>query len=394
MPTFLLLVAFAVGATIGSFLNVVIYRVPLGLSVNEPRRSFCPKCEYLIPFYHNIPLVSWLLLRGKCANCGAKISMRYWWVELLTAALFVVAWLRFGWDYDAKPAPGLFLFPELVPVAWLFLAGLIAATFIDFEHQIIPDRITKGGTVVGLLLALALPAMAAVFMDCPVSRAGGLKPHLQSLAWSAAGAGLGFLLLYGVVVFGKMAFGKKELKMPEDANWSVTQPDEDKEPVFTVGDAKRSWEEVYFVGSECLKMRCRSVQVNGKEWGDVEVLMWCDKISVGGEEIPLEEVKSISGELDGGVSYLREAMGFGDVKFMAMVGAFLGWKAVLFTIFVASIAGTAVALPARLLGRGESAFSRIPFGPYLALGAGIWLFYGPRLVDWYLGMIRGAGGGY
>src|SRR6476659_6033715 len=122
------------GAAIGSFLNVCIYRMPRNLSVNEPRRSFCPLCKYSIPWHRNLPLISWVALGGKCANCGAKIPFRYFAVELLTATLFLAVW-RHVW-------------PELWVLAlpyWV-LAGLcIVATFIDFEHFIIPDEITWGG---------------------------------------------------------------------------------------------------------------------------------------------------------------------------------------------------------------------------------------------------------
>src|SRR5688572_26782492 len=89
---------FAFGCCVGSYLNVVIYRLPLGMKTSEPRRSFCPSCKYQIPMWHNIPIISWLVLRGKCANCKQAISPRYPFVELLTGLLFVVAFLYLGWD--------------------------------------------------------------------------------------------------------------------------------------------------------------------------------------------------------------------------------------------------------------------------------------------------------
>src|SRR5438045_7170462 len=88
---------FIVGAAVGSFLNVCIYRLPLDLSVNEPRRSFCPACKKPIPWHQNLPLISWIVLRGRCANCGSKIAFRYFAVELVTALLFLTIWHSFSW---------------------------------------------------------------------------------------------------------------------------------------------------------------------------------------------------------------------------------------------------------------------------------------------------------
>ena len=106
LPNFLIFVAFAMGATIGSFLNVCIYRMPLGLSVNDPKRSFCPTCKYQIPWYHNIPLLTWVMLGGKCKSCSSKISVRYWLVELGTAIAFVVIWIAFVDVQRIVVAPG------------------------------------------------------------------------------------------------------------------------------------------------------------------------------------------------------------------------------------------------------------------------------------------------
>src|SRR5471032_2807426 len=141
------LVFFSLGCIVGSFLNVCIYRMPLDLSVVMPP-SHCPHCKYAIPFYLNIPLVTWLALRGRCKNCGAEISPRYFIFELLTGIAFLGCWLAFG----AKS-------PAIAIVYSIFLAGLICATFIDFEHFIIPDEITLGGMVAGFAASFFLPSL-------------------------------------------------------------------------------------------------------------------------------------------------------------------------------------------------------------------------------------------
>src|SRR3954447_11804590 len=114
--------AFILGASIGSFLNVCIYGMPRDLSVNEPRRSFCPSCKYQIPWWRNLPLISWLTLRGKCANCGAPISFCYFGVELLTGLLFLGVWLH------VSPGAWVLALPY-----WVLVSLLVVATFIDFE---------------------------------------------------------------------------------------------------------------------------------------------------------------------------------------------------------------------------------------------------------------------
>ena len=123
--------AFVLGAAVGSFLNVCIYRWPADLSINKPRRSFCPACRQPIPWHQNLPLVSWIFLRGRCANCGAKIAFRYFAVELITALLFLAIWQSFPW--------------QMAIAYWIFASLLLVGTFIDLEHFIIPDRVTIGG---------------------------------------------------------------------------------------------------------------------------------------------------------------------------------------------------------------------------------------------------------
>ena len=180
--------AFLIGACVGSFLNVVIYRVPLGLSVNEPKRSFCPNCKTQIPGWLNIPIFTWLMLRGKCKWCQITISPRYFVVELLTGLLFLAAWQAFFPEAGPDTDPMILLRGGGVVLAiWILLALLVSATFIDFDHFIIPDSITIGGLVVGLIASVALPELH------------GEATHLKGLWMGVVGAAAGFGLLWAVV---------------------------------------------------------------------------------------------------------------------------------------------------------------------------------------------------
>ena len=245
--------AFLFGTVVGSFLNVCIYRLPKEESIVAPR-SRCPACQSPIHALDNIPLVSFALLRGRCRACGASIAWRYPLVEALTGILFALTVVRFGVTLQAA-----FLLT--------FLAGLIVISFIDLDHQIIPNVITLPGIPLGLLTGF-------LFRDPPL---------LDRLIGALAGAGFLYLVLFY-----------------------------------------------------------------------------------------------------GGVLYGQEAMGEGDLNLIAMVGAFLGWKAVIVTILVGCLVGSAVGLSLialRRLGRRQ----HIPFGPFLSLGAVVALFWGDRLIAWYLG---------
>ena len=159
--------AFVLGASIGSFLNVCIYRMPLDISVSEPRRSFCPHCKYQIPWHSNLPLITWIVQRGKCRNCGAPISVRYLLVELLTGLLFLGVWWRIAQIFGGvSPGSWVLAFP-----LFTFVALLVVATFIDFEHFIIPDEITWGGAAIGLAFSAALPVLHGEISHLLVGRA-------------------------------------------------------------------------------------------------------------------------------------------------------------------------------------------------------------------------------
>jgi len=270
---FLLFAFFATffGACVGSFLNVCIYRIPRDESVIAPR-SHCPHCNAMIPWYLNIPVLSWLCLRGKCASCKGPIAFRYTLVELLTAMVFLAIFMK--WAAPAAmhmlPIPH----PLLIPVYWLFLSGLILGTFVDFEHFIIPDSVSIGGMVAGPILSALVPVLH------------GKELWWQGLLSSCIGLAAGFGLLNAVAWIGTKAFKK-------------------------------------------------------------------------------------------------EAMGFGDVKLMGAIGAFLGWEAVLFTVFASSVLGSVVGLVLIIFG-GVKMQSRIPFGPYLSVAAAVWVFWGPALLEAYL----------
>ncbi len=351
------LFAFVLGAMVGSFLNVVIYRLPIGKSVNNPKRSFCPLCNWQIPFYHNLPLFSWLLLRGKCANCGGRIPFRYFFVELLTALLFLAMW-RYTLRIDDLA--------QVLPL-WIFTGLMISATFIDFDHFIIPDEITKGGTVVGLLCSLAVPSLV------------GESVAWKGLLWSAFGAALGFFLLWGVVELGKLAFGKKKLVFdpPQPFVWRRKEDD----ATFEVGDDQLLWSDIFSRESDLLLMETSGAEVDGKPAGETSLRFYYNRLVLKTGDVALETLGTITGKVSR-ITVPREAMGFGDVKFIACIGAFLGWKAVLFTIMAASVAGSIVGVALMLIGRRDAS-GRIPFGPYLALGAFLWVFVGPGIVEWY-----------
>ncbi len=253
-PLIYSLFAFLFGSVVGSFLNVCICRMPKDESVVSPP-SHCPYCPYQIRWYDNIPLVSYLLLRGKCRGCGAHISLQYPLVELLNGVLTLLLFLRFG------PTP-------VFGVLFLFCSALVVITFIDIEHQIIPDEISLSGIVVGFILSFFL------------------KGHtwLNSL--------MGILLGGGTLLLVAYAYQR-------------------------------------FTG--------------------------------------------------------KDGMGGGDIKLLAMMGAFLGWKAVPFIIFAGSLVGSVVGISIMVLQKKDSKLA-IPFGPYLAFGAVLYIFYGKTLIRWYLGL--------
>jgi leader peptidase (prepilin peptidase)/N-methyltransferase len=350
--------AFVLGAAIGSFLNVCIYRLPRDLSVHRPRRSFCPNCKKEITWSQNLPLLSWLALRGRCANCGSKIAFRYFGVELITALLFLALWRSFPWP--------------MAIAYWVFASILIVATFVDFEHFIIPDQVTIGGTIAGILASLLVPQLM------------NTDSRLAAIIRSVLAATLGYVILWVVLEAGKIAFGKKRIKLggPTPFQWVRRGDDAD----FTVGSEQNLWSEYFAREKDRLLLYCDQAKIESRELGETILDFHYNRVAVTGEEILLDQVDQISGVAHT-LEIPREAMGRGDLKFLAAIGAFTGWRAVLFSIFAGSVLGSFVGLLTLIMGKRVWS-AKLPFGPYLAAGALIWIFFGDAFLRWYAGLLR------
>jgi leader peptidase (prepilin peptidase)/N-methyltransferase len=281
-PLFGYVVAGVFGAIIGSFLNVVIHRVPLEQSIVFPN-SRCASCGGAIAFYDNIPVLSYLVLRAKCRHCKERISFRYPAVELLTAALFIgVAW------HDGLSAA--------LPFDLVFASALLALVFIDAEHMILPNVITYPGIVFAVVARIAIPFLTGTphFDDVP-SLAQGALADMPVWVTSLAGALIGALLGGG------------------------------------------------------------SLWLMGWTW---------------------EKLRGI------------EAMGLGDVKMMFMVGAYLGWRLTILTIFIGVLTGSVIGI-ALMARQGQRNMQMLlPFGVFLGLGAIAALLFGAPIVEWYAGQFR------
>jgi leader peptidase (prepilin peptidase)/N-methyltransferase len=349
--------AFVLGAAVGSFLNVCIYRWPVDLSINRPRRSFCPNCKQPIPWHQNLPLISWIVLRGCCANCGAKISFRYFAVELVTALLFLAIWESFPW--------------QVATAYWIFISFLIIGTFIDFEHFIIPDRVTIGGTIAGVVCSVAVPAL----MQTDSRLAAGVRSLLA--------AALGYVILLIVLEAGKIAFGRKRIRFDAPTTFTWTKRGDDAD--FVVGTEESLWSDYFAREKDRLLVTCNEARIDHHTYGNVMLDFRYDRVTAEGHVLMLDDVSQISG-VARELVIPREAMGRGDLKFLAAIGAFLGWRAVLFSLFAGSLLGSIVGLITLVVGKPVWS-AKLPFGPYLAFGAVTWMFFGNVFLRWYVTLL-------
>jgi len=256
------------GLMIGSFLNVCIYRIPNELSIIKPR-SRCPSCEKTISWFDNIPVLSFILLRGRCRYCKSRISIVYPLTEILFALIFIHVYVNFR-ETNLN-------FVYLTYYGCL-CGCLFTASIIDLIHYIIPDEINLFGIIIGLIGSTAFPSLV------------GEQTIINGLLHSVLGISVGFGVLRLVV----------------------------------------------FIG---------------------------------------------------GIVFKKEAMGLGDPKFLAMIGAFLGYKLVLLVIFLSSFLGAVIGGLFILVFRKNKKDTVVPYGPFLALGAYISLFWGDEIIRWYFGLL-------
>lgn len=325
---------FVLGAIFGSFLNVCIVRLPHEKSVVFPA-SHCVNCKKPIAWHDNIPLISYLILRGCCRHCKQKISFRYFLVELVTALSFLLFYKYYGWK------------PILVPYL-VMMCGFIVATFVDFEHRIIPDEVSIGGTIAGVLFSLLIPQLHGqdVFWK------GGL--------WSLVGLAVGGGAVYLMGLLGNVIIPRSKRQVDNILKEEFLQVMQPIAPDVFEG----LWNEL---------ARCGYL-VPKDETADVLDAFWEVKKS---EDLNLAPEyahwkKKVHRKLIG------DTMGGGDVKLMAMVGAFMGWKLALLSFFLAPFFGALYGIVEKI----RTKESTIAYGPFLVLGALLSLFMGEAIIRW------------
>ncbi len=385
MPVFF----FIAGAIIGSFLNVCIVRLPQNASVVFPS-SHCPACKAPIAWFDNIPLISFLVLKAKCRACKEKIAWRYFVVELLTACIFTFSYFWMGLS--------LALVPALV-----LMCCLIVASWVDLEWRIIPDEISVGGMWAGLALAMFIPGLHGA-ADADVLGIGSVVSFIMAAACA---------LLYSVkILYKKLPFEKEDRDVfLLGAAFLVLQwaaqvlarflPSYDA-PLSALADAlqgviiggcslwvtgligeilitKRVVTVFDFKGmvddpAGLMKVLCQAGYVDDRgnlqacfrDVKDVAAL----KLSGAFEDQRKDIFEMLQAVDEGGV------MGWGDVKLLAMAGAFLGWQLAVAAFFIAPFFGAAVGV-VKILRRQDTA---IAYGPFLAIGIVISLYGGSALI--------------
>lgn len=358
-----------IGLCVGSFLNVAIHRLPRGLSVNDPKRSFCPHCKTTLPAWQNLPIVTWIIQGGKCRTCSAPIAVRYLLVEVLTGVLYFAAW---------------YFFPMVSAILAIALFTiLVTVSFIDAEHQLIPTSWTRAGVVIAVAGSFFLPRLldltGEIFQPSDSMWAG---PKASVIGWL-----VGFGSLWGVVLLGKLIWGRLKMSFDEPVLWKLQEGHGDSPQLhWIIGEEAHSWDDLFFRSADELVIIGHGLRVNGKRQPAKQITIRRDDFSIGDQKWTIGDLKSLEGKAIN-VSIPREAMGMGDPHFLGMIGAFLGWPSVILVIFASCIYAITAAIVARV-GFGKP----LPYGPFLALGALSWVFGGWQLWLAYFRSIEGLFG--
>lgn len=334
---------FVLGTFIGAFLNKVIHRAKPGFGLGKMGRPVCESCKTPTS---SIPVLGWLLRLGKCKTCKTRVPARYVLIELLTGFLFFVSWLFFSSSLSLWGVGAL----------WLLAMLLITAAFIDYDHLVIPNSITRGGLVLGLGFSALAPGL-----------------HKETAWFNGLFSGMvgvlcGYALLWMIMKIGKMRFGRITHEHDEPVEFTVSQPGGEDSPIMIgLGEAKYFWHEVFFRRRDRMPMEVTDVQFNGvPQPVGADFSIVSDGFMIDGEKTDLQSIGDVSGKFTR-AEVPREIIGYGNVRFVAMIGAFVGWQAVL----VATIGAFGIVAVLRRFLRG----SKIPFSPFLALGAMLFVLF-------------------
>jgi len=358
-PYFLPLSFGMMGLCIGSYLNVVIYRLPLGLSTGKPKRSFCPLCRKDIAGYDNIPVLSWLLLRGRSRCCQQPISARYICIEVLTGLLFALFAFLFA---DEN------IITQALICGWIALS--IAIFWIDLEKMIVLPRLCVMASVLGLLCALSAPHL--------ISMGSSFIP-LDGLILSIIGMASGFILLKLVAFLGKIFLGKKSKKYPEAVAWSICSSEDGQDIILRIEQEEKRWSEIFMEPNDQIELLQASLILEKPALepcsGPALIRFYHDNILLpDGVKISLDAHEGARGNCLGW-RIQRAAMGSGDAWIAMGIGALCGWEAVLFSLVGGSFIGIIWSIIARI-GRGKP----IPFGPCMLGAALLYLLYGTEWI--------------
>ena len=376
---------FVLGGCVGSFLNVVVYRLPLDMSLSRPG-SHCPACEHAIAWYDNIPIFAWLLLGGRCRHCKAAFSIRYPLVELFTAFMFVgLYWVYF--DVGVLEA-----MPEFAQGGWMVYAGhiillsvLLVSSLIDAEHWIIPLSVSYTAAAAGLILSMFWP----YWVGLEAEQLWKVVPYAGVKSGAAAiGGVIGLVIGLLMIKFGliKRSFFELEEALAEKEPVENKKTADTDGPDIEVNIRLEMGREMAFL-APAVVLGVVFVVVSA---GDSVVAGWWSEI-ISTQKWFAGLLGSVFGFMIGGavvwatrilgsLAFGREAMGLGDVHLMAAVGAVLGWFDPTIAFFVAPFFGLGWAIVRLVSHRSRE----IPYGPFLSMATVVVMIFHDPIVAYFL----------